>query len=44
MDRKKLDALRAKYGNHAPATSHHPEFKTGHRHNLCGYRSAAEAL
>ena len=27
MDRKKLDALRAKYGNHAPATSHHPEFK-----------------
>ena len=27
MDRKKLDALRAKYGNHTPAISHHPEFK-----------------
>jgi guanidinopropionase len=27
MDRKKLDALRAKYGNHAPVISHHPEFK-----------------
>ena len=27
MDRKKLDALRAKYGNDAPASSHHPEFK-----------------
>ena len=27
MDRKKLDALRAKYGNDAPASSHHPEFR-----------------
>lgn len=27
MDRKKLDALRAKYGNDAAVASHHPEFK-----------------
>jgi guanidinopropionase len=27
MDRKRLEALRAKYADAAPATSHHPEFK-----------------
>jgi len=27
MDRKKLEALRAKYANAAPGISHHPEFK-----------------
>ena len=27
MDRKKLEALRAKYANAAPGVSHHPEFK-----------------
>jgi guanidinopropionase len=27
MDRKRLEALRAKYADAAPATSHHPEFR-----------------
>ena len=27
MDRKRLESLRAKYADAAPATSHHPEFK-----------------